>query len=798
MRRRRATSLRAKKPKRSDDEDVEFGGFDNEEGVPGPAGEFQMGDGEGDDDWPEDWPEEEGPEEGQVQGKAQANENWPEGWMDEDETGGDDYTTEEWPEDDDEMWGDEDDEDFSMAGFGYQRKSKDDIPRRKIYDIEKEEPEYKTPKMRSDDQLSLLYDDFEVEDDIVKGEEPAPRFDDFGKDKMKQKTSTQQRYRGRAFDELESRRYVVAAEGIAVRTLPDERSPRTGEILRQGEQFTALEAVDGVDGDLRTYLRLPEGRGWVFEDGRVFPDFPAVKLLGKDGKVEEEEAPPRVDLPVIAVIGRPNVGKTTLCNRMSGLLDVSGGLVFDSLGSTTRDRCYKKGEHHDDEGNTFLYKVCDTGGMIFLDDLDMTTFEGEMKKQIDVALREAACCIFVVDSRVGPTEDDVKIAKHLKEVYIPRGLKVALAVSKCDQLPTMDLHTHEFWCLGLGEPIPISGYHGRGVWEVTDAVIDRGMNGIFPKREYGKPDPPDVNDDALQVCIVGMPNAGKSSLLNALVGEERSIVSDIPGTTTDAVDAYLETNNGKVYRFVDTAGIRRKRKIKDGDSWLSVNRAVNTIKRSDVALFCLDASEIMNGSYSRGSDFWCPTSAQRYVARKIEEMGCSAVIVLTKWDAIPNKDHKSLTKFTEAIRSNLAGVGQWAEVVSCSALTGQRLKKILDAVDATWKAHSKRVATPLLNEVVRDALLWRLPSKTVSQKKTGRIYYCSQVSVRPPCVNFFCNHPKLFKPNYKTFLENKLRQDLKWWGTPIQIEWRRRSEKKAVREAENWLGKRLVNEEVWR
>lgn len=206
----------------------------------------------------------------------------------------------------------------------------------------------------------------------------------------------------------------------------------------------------------------------------------------------------------------------------------------------------------------------------------------------------------------------------------------------------------------------------------------------------------------------------------------------------------------------------------------------------------------MTGQSAKGIAYWCPDNQQRYIARQIEMKGTACVIVLTKWDAVPNKDEKTMKQFTEAIRSNLAGVGQWAEIVACSSVTGQRLKQILQAVDKTLEAHRKRISTPTLNEVVRDALLWRLPAAKSYNKKQGRIYYAVQVAAEPPVVALFCNNPKLFGANYKTYIENKLRQDLGWFGTPIQLEWRKRAERRAVSQAEQWLSPRLQPEALWR
>mmetsp|Transcript_16292 Transcript_16292/g.43111 ORF Transcript_16292/g.43111 Transcript_16292/m.43111 type:complete len:787 (-) Transcript_16292:130-2490(-) len=661
-----------------------------------------------------------------------------------------------------------------------------------------EDPEDGAEKRLGAQELSLLYDDFEVAPRLGPEGTQSPDavgvgwedLDDEGLAKQENAEGAIQKQPRRKLNKVEEREYMVTAEGIAIRTLPDERSPRTGEVLRQGEKFTAIEAVDGEGKDSRLYLRLPDGRGWAFDDEKLYPGMPSVKLLSLGGELVKENAIVPVKRPLIAVVGRPNVGKSTLVNRICDLPNIHGNIAYDEAG-VTRDRTYKDAEHTDDEGNTFMFEVIDTGGLMFAEDGSTTNFKNEIKLQIDVALQEAAACIMVVDSQTGPTADDDAIAKYLRDKYIKLGLKVVLAVAKCDRLESMDLRSAEFWELQLGEPMPICCLHGRGVWELLDTVIDRGSDGIYPQRIRGQDAPPRPKDEAVNVAIVGKPNAGKSSLLNALIGEDRSIVSDLPGTTTDCVDAYLETDNGKVYRFVDTAGIRKAGAIRPGTEWLSVNRAIKAVKRCDVALMVLDASEIMTGKQSLGNAYWCPDQQQRWIARQIEEKGAACVVVLTKWDAVASKDEKTQLKFVQAIRSNLAGVGQWAEIVTVSSRTGQRMGKVLDAIDKTMEAHKKRVPTPVLNEVVRDALLWKLPAATAHNRKQGRIYYAVQVSEEPPQIALFCNNPKLFNANYKTYLENKLRQDLGWFGTPIQLEWRKRSERRAVSTAESWLGPRL-------
>jgi len=658
-------------------------------------------------------------------------------------------------------------------------------------------------KGAAEQELSLLYDDFEIQ-----GKKPRPPPSEetiqARAEILKARAITKEFDENRGglkksrdhVERMEEREYIVTAEGIAVRTLPDERSPQTGEILRQGEVFKAVEAVDGPDKDPRIYLRLPGGRGWVFDDVQIYPGMPSVKLVSVGG-IEVDPEPEPVQRPVVAVVGRPNVGKSCLVNRICDVPDIFGAITYDSEG-VTRDRTYKIAEHTDDEGDTYMFEVIDTGGLIFYDDPETVTFKHEIKLQIDVALREAVAAIVVVDSQVGLIEEDLKIARYLRNTYVKRGLKVVVAVSKCDRLETMDYHCADFWTMELGEPIPTSAIHGRGVWEVVDRIIDRGCGGVFPMRLRGQEPPPSIRTDAVSVALAGKPNSGKSSLLNALVGEARAIVSDIPGTTTDAIDAYLETDEGKVYRFIDTAGIRQKGRIRPGTEWLSVNRAMKSVKRADCALMLLDASEIMSGQRAKGFLYWCPDAQHRYIARMIEERGTACVVVLSKWDSVPDKDERTLQRFIEAVRSNLAGVGQWAEVIAVSSKTGQRLKKILEVVDKTLEAHKKRIPTPVLNEVVRDALLWRLPAAKGYNKKQGRIYYACQVSSEPPVIALFCNNPKLFSQNYKTYLENKLRQDLGFFGTPMQLEWRKRSERRAVSTAEQWLTPRLQPEEAWR
>lgn len=743
----------------------------------------------------------------------------PRGSMMDDEKGeeaeGDGWDAEDWQDDEEDgdvteeygaaamNWKDEEAPSVGELFDGEVWEGMDDVPE----DIRSSQKQ--SDKRASFDELSLLYDDFEVTPQQRKMREAAAEavfkversdMDEIDELQVRDEQGILRDRPGRRrFDGMEEREYVVEAEGVGVRTLPDHRSPRTGEVLRQGEKFTAVESVDGEGTDRRLYLKLPDGRGWVFDDERIYPGLPSVKLMRVGGLQVSDSAPKGPPKPMIAVVGRPNVGKSSLVNKICDYSDIHGQIAYDVEG-VTRDRAYKDGEHGDDRGDVYLFQMVDTGGLVFAEasEDNEISFQNEIRHQIDIALREAVACIFVVDSQVGLTADDRKIAKYLKNEYISRGMICTLAVSKCDRMNTMDIQTADFWQLDLGEPIPICSLHGRGIWEVVDSIVAAGRHGLFPQRIKGMLPPMSERENATSVAIIGKPNAGKSSLLNAMLGEERVIVSDKAGCTTDAVDVYMETDDGKQYKFIDTAGIRRMKKIEDGTEWLAVNRAIKAVKRADVALLCLDAAQIMSDTNGLGDAFWKPDHQMRYIARKTEEIGCSCVVVLTKWDEVSDKDEQTQRKFVQAVRNNLAGVGQWAEIVTCSAKTGQRLKKVLEAIEKSLAAHRKRIPTPVLNEVVRDALLWKLPGSTGYSSKQGRIYYASQVSTEPPVIAMFCNSLKQFKPAYKLYIENKIRQDLAWFGTPIQIEWRARSERKAVRGAEEWLGHRLVDNEIWR
>ena len=382
-------------------------------------------------------------------------------------------------------------------------------------------------------------------------------------------------------------------------------------------------------------------------------------------------------LPVVAVIGRPNVGKSTLVNRLA---KEQFAIVYDEPG-VTRDRTYLPCFWRDRE-----FMVVDTGGLVFNDD---TEFLPLIRQQAAIALSEASAAIFVVDGRSGPTAADEEIAEWLRQQSVP----VLLAVNKCESAEQALIQAAEFWHLGLGEPYPISAIHGSGTGELLDAL----MNYLPPSTEL-----PDT--DEINVAIVGRPNVGKSSLLNALVGEQRAIVSPISGTTRDAIDTFIE-RNGQTYRLIDTAGIRKKKNVEYGTEFFSINRAFKAIRRADVVLLVIDALDGV-------------TEQDQRLAGRIVEEGRACVIVINKWDAV-EKDSYTIYDYENHLQQRLHFT-EWAEKIFVSALTGQRIEKILELVDTSAAEHKRRVTTSVINEVLEEAVRWHSPPVSRSGKQ-GKI-----------------------------------------------------------------------------
>ena len=509
-------------------------------------------------------------------------------------------------------------------------------------------------------------------------------------------------------------------------------------------------------------------------------------------------------VPLIAVVGRPNVGKSALVNRLAG--QQSGGAIVADEEGITRDRTYRNGEFLGER-----FQLVDTGGLVF-DDND-ALFASEIREQAMIAIEESAGVVLVVDGQVGPTSMDEQLASFLRKNVL-KSQPVLLAVNKCESDKNGAYLASQFWNLGLGEPRPVSALHGVGTAELLEdmyeGIVAKGsaIQGFGTKvkemqaaqealvaldkgnplegedeadvflRQYGVgrdseevirryEDAMSAFDDVpsmeeINVAIVGRPNVGKSSLLNTIFGSNRAIVSDVAGTTRDSIDAIMERppppddpeGLPTVYRFVDTAGIRRKGKVEFGPEFFMVNRALRAIRRADVVLLVLDATAGV-------------TEQDRVLAQKVSDDGRACVIVVNKWDAVLDKDSSTYDTSVKYFRVELPQI-RWAPILFVSAATGQRCGKIYDAVDAAVGAHRRRISTSVLNEVLRDAILWQPPPARRNGAQ-AKIYYGSQVSTRPPTIVVFVNDPKLVNDNYRRYLDRKMRESLDGFeSTPIR------------------------------
>lgn len=435
-----------------------------------------------------------------------------------------------------------------------------------------------------------------------------------------------------------------------------------------------------------------------------------------------------MSLPVVAIIGRPNVGKSALVNRLAGVQDA---IVHDQPG-VTRDRTYREAFWQDRD-----FLVVDTGGLVFDDD---TEFLPYIREQAAIALQEAKAAIFVVDGQAGITAADESIATWLRQQSVP----VLLAVNKCESPDRGLAQSAEFWSLGLGEPMPISSIHGNGTGDLLDQLIV-----YLPASDEL------TEDDEIRIAIVGRPNVGKSSLLNSFVGESRAIVSPISGTTRDTIDMIVE-RNGQRYRLIDTAGIRKKKNVEYGPEFFGINRAFKAIRRSDLVLLVVDAVDGV-------------TEQDQKLAGRIEEEGRACVVVVNKWDAV-EKDSLTIYDYERHLSDRFYFL-DWAEKIFVSALTGQRVPKILDWVDKAAEQYKRRVSTSVINEVLEESLRWHTPP-TTRQGRQGRIYYGTQVKAKPPTIALFVNDPKLFNDNYRRYVERQFRKNLGFTGTPIRLLWR--------------------------
>ncbi|WLD91840.1 ribosome biogenesis GTPase Der [Alkalihalobacillus sp. AL-G] len=434
--------------------------------------------------------------------------------------------------------------------------------------------------------------------------------------------------------------------------------------------------------------------------------------------------------PVVAVVGRPNVGKSTIFNRVIG---DRLAIVEDKPG-VTRDRIYSSAEWLNREFN-----VIDTGGI----DLGDEPLLKQMREQADVAINEADVIIFMVNGREGVTSADEEVAQILFRSKKP----VVLAVNKIDNPERMN-EVYEFYSLGFGEPIAISGSHGLGLGDLLDAVIKH-----FPQE-----DEDDYDDTTIKFSLIGRPNVGKSSLVNSILGKERSIVSDVAGTTRDAIDATF-TKDEQDYVIIDTAGMRKKGKVYETTEKYSVLRALKAIDRSDVVLVVLNAEEGI-------------IEQDKKIAGYAHEAGRAVIIVVNKWDAIEKND-KTLKEFEQKIRDHFLFL-DYAPIVFVSAKTKQRLHTLLPVIETVAENHSMRVKTNVLNDVIMDAVMMN-PTPTDKGKRL-KINYVTQVATKPPTFVLFVNDPELLHFSYKRFIDNRIRDAFGFKGTPIRIIARRKSD----------------------
>ena len=429
--------------------------------------------------------------------------------------------------------------------------------------------------------------------------------------------------------------------------------------------------------------------------------------------------------PLVAIVGRPNVGKSMLFNKLCGQ---RLSIVEDTPG-VTRDRLYAQ---CDWRGRTF--DIVDTGGIEPGTDDQILAF---MREQAEIAIQSATVIVFVCDIKTGLTAADQDVANMLLRSQKP----VVLAVNKMDQVGNLNPDIYEFYNLGLGDPIAVSAVHGHGTGDLLDACFD-----YFPPEQEEEED-----DDVIKVALIGKPNVGKSSLTNRILGEERVIVSDVAGTTRDAVDSYFENEKGK-YLIIDTAGMRKKSKVEDRVEKFSVLRATMAIERADVCLIMIDAREGV-------------TEQDTKVAGLAHEAGKACIIVVNKWDAV-EKDGKTMDKMRQDVMRDLSYM-TYAPIVFISALTGQRVDRLFDLINYVNNQATTRITTGMLNSVLADATA-RVQPPTDKGRRL-KIYYMTQADIRPPHFICFCNDARLFHFSYQRYLENQIRSTFGLEGTPVRM-----------------------------
>ncbi len=437
--------------------------------------------------------------------------------------------------------------------------------------------------------------------------------------------------------------------------------------------------------------------------------------------------------PLVAIVGRPNVGKSMLFNKLTGK---RLSIVEDTPG-VTRDRLYAEAEWR-----SRTFDIVDTGGIEPGTDDQILSF---MREQAEIAISSATVIIFVCDIKTGMTAADQEVAGMLQR----SGKPVVLAVNKMDATGRTDPDIYEFYNLGLGDPYPVSAVHGHGTGDLLDACFE-----YFPPE-----DDEEEEEDVVKVAIIGKPNVGKSSLVNRILGQDRVIVSNVAGTTRDAVDSYFENDRGK-YLIIDTAGMRKKSKVDDRIEKFSVLRATMAIERSDVCVIMIDAQEGV-------------TEQDTKVAGLAHEAGKACIIVVNKWDAV-EKDDKTMKRMEDDVRRDLAYM-TYAPVLFISALTGQRVDKLFDLINSVVNQAAMRIPTGVLNSVLADAQT-RVQPPTDKGRRL-KIYYMTQIGVKPPHFVIFCNDARLFHFSYQRYLENQIRSTFGLTGTPVRITIRQKGDK---------------------
>ena len=437
--------------------------------------------------------------------------------------------------------------------------------------------------------------------------------------------------------------------------------------------------------------------------------------------------------PIVAVVGRPNVGKSTLFNALAG---ERISIVKDTPG-VTRDRIYT-----DVSWLSHEFTMIDTGG-IEPDSSDVIL--SQMREQAMIAIDTADVIIFMTDVRQGLTDADFQVATMLRKSRKP----IVLAVNKVDNFKSQEMDVYEFYNLGIGEPYPISAEGKQGLGDLLDTVITK-----FPEGAEA-----DEDDENPKIAVVGKPNVGKSSIINKLLGDNRVIVSDIAGTTRDAIDTVI-SRNGKNYTFIDTAGLRRKSKIKEDLERYSIIRTVSAVERCDIAVVVIDAKEGI-------------TEQDAKIAGIAHERGKGLIVAVNKWDAI-EKDDKSVKEFTDKVR-NTHSFAYYAEIIFISAKTGQRLPKLFDTIDEILDSQTLRVQTGVLNDILTEALAMQQPPSDKGRRL--KVFYMTQVAVKPPTFVIFVNEKKLMHFSYQRYLENRVRDAFGFRGTAIRFIIRERQDK---------------------